>query len=221
MSNQDSFINEVSEEVRRDRLYALYKKYGWMAISVVVLIVIGAAVNEWRKASLAADAEAAGDALLSAFEDADAETRAAALAAVDPGENPARAAVVSLAEAAALAEGGDVDGAVTILETLAIDPAAPRVYQELAALKSVMLGAGTTEPDARISRMSGLVQNGSAFGLLALEQIALAEIEAGRTDEAIATLQEIMADARVTQDLRQRATQLMVALGAPQATLAE
>ena len=123
----------------------------------------------------------------------------------------------------ALADGqdGDVDGAVTILETLAIDPAAPRVYQELAALKSVMLGAGTTEPDARISRMSGLVQNGSAFGLLALEQIALAEIEAGRTDEAIATLQEIMADARVTQDLRQRATQLMVALGAPQATLAE
>ena len=110
---------------------------------------------------------------------------------------------------------------MTILETVSIDPTAPRVYQELAALKAVMLGADTTDPDARISRMNGLVQSGSSFALLALEQIALAEIQAGRTDDAIATLREIVADAQVTQDLRQRATQLMVSLGAPQSELAQ
>ena len=221
MSNQDSFINEVSEEVRRDRLYALYKKYGWMAISVVVLIVAGAAANEWRKAGQEAAAQAAGDALLSAFEETDTVTRVASLATIDAGDNAARAALTSLAEAAAHAEAGDIARSVTILETVSIDPTAPRVYQELAALKAVMLGADTTDPDARISRMNGLVQSGSSFALLALEQIALAEIQAGRTDDAIATLREIVADAQVTQDLRQRATQLMVSLGAPQSELAQ
>ena len=221
MSEQDSFINEVSEEVRRDRLYGLYRKYGWMAISLVVLIVAGASFNEWRKAGILADSETAGDALLAAFEEADAEARADALASFDPGDNASRAAVAALAEAAAMAEAGNIDGAVTILETVAVDPGAPLVYQELAALKAVMLGSESTEPDARIARLNGLVQTGSPFSLLALEQMALAEIQASRVNDAIATLQEIVADAQVTQDLRQRASQLMVSLGAPQAALAE
>ena len=31
MSNPDSFIEEVTEEVRRDKLFALFRKYGWIA----------------------------------------------------------------------------------------------------------------------------------------------------------------------------------------------
>jgi len=221
LSNQDSFINEVSEEVRRDRLYALYKKYGWIALAFVILVVAGAAFNEWRKASIAADAQAAGDALLSAFEISDPSGRAETLATLDGGENPGRAAILSLAEAGALVESGNIDGAVTILETLAIDPTAPRSYQDLAALKSVIVAGSSVEPDARISRLNGLVQSGGPFALLALEQIALAEIDAGRTEDAIETLGEILADAQVSQDLRQRASQLMVSLGAPLTALAQ
>ena len=63
------------------------------------------------------------------------------------------------------------------------------------------------------------MSTGSAFSLLALEQIALAEVEAGNTDAAIETLREILIDANVTQDLRRRASQLMVSLGAPQSAL--
>ncbi|NNL35893.1 MAG: hypothetical protein HKP35_08755, partial [Silicimonas sp.] len=66
MSNQDSFIDEVTDEVRKDRLYALYRKYGWVAALAVILLVGGAAANEWRKASARTQAEAAGDALLTA-----------------------------------------------------------------------------------------------------------------------------------------------------------
>mgnify|MGYP002067949300 CR=1 FL=1 len=51
MSNQDSFIDEVTEEVRRDKLYALYKKYGWIAaLAVVVLAALYAldSVQIWH-----------------------------------------------------------------------------------------------------------------------------------------------------------------------------
>ena len=62
MSNQDSFITEVSEEVRKDKLYALMRRYGWIAIALVVLVVGGASVFEWQKAKARAAAEATGDA---------------------------------------------------------------------------------------------------------------------------------------------------------------
>ena len=46
MSNSDSFIDEVTEEVRKDRLFQLFRRYGWIAGVVIVLIVGGAAWNE-------------------------------------------------------------------------------------------------------------------------------------------------------------------------------
>ena len=56
MSDTDSFIEEVSEEVRRDRLFRLFRKYAWLAILLVVLIVAGAALNEYRKITKQRDA---------------------------------------------------------------------------------------------------------------------------------------------------------------------
>ena len=58
MHESDSFISEVSEEVRRDRLYAGLRRYGWLIAALVVLIVGGAAFNEWRKLSRQASAQA-------------------------------------------------------------------------------------------------------------------------------------------------------------------
>ena len=36
MSDTDSFLQEVSEELRRDRLYRNIRKYGWIAILFVL-----------------------------------------------------------------------------------------------------------------------------------------------------------------------------------------
>ena len=40
----DSFIEEVSEELRRDRLFAAFRRYGPYAIAAIVAAVIGTAV---------------------------------------------------------------------------------------------------------------------------------------------------------------------------------
>jgi len=49
MSDTDSFIDEVNEEVRRDRFYFMLKRYGWIAVLAVILLVGGAAWNEYQK----------------------------------------------------------------------------------------------------------------------------------------------------------------------------
>lgn len=212
MSEQDSFINEVSEELRKDRLYRLFKRYGWIAATGIVVIVGGASWNEWRKAQSQTAAQASGDTILEALE-GDAEERAAALAEVSAGDNAARGAILILMQSEAVLANDDRVGAIALLEALAADTSAPSPYRDLATLKSVILGTGTTDPDDRIARLNALALGGGSFRLLASEQIALAEIEKGNSEAAVVRLREITADAQTSQDLRRRASQLIVALG--------
>lgn len=213
MSNQDSFIDEVTEEVRRDKLYALYRKYGWIAGLAVVLLVGGASFNEWRKATARSEAQAAGDMLLGALADDSPEARAAALTGLDLPADPGKRAVVMLLQAGASAEAGDTAKAREILDQLAGNTEVPSRFRDLAVLKSAILSAGAVPPDDRITRLIPISVPGSPYRLLAMEQIALAEIEKGDRDKALETLGKISQDAAVTQDLRARVSQLIVALG--------
>ncbi|NNE82168.1 MAG: hypothetical protein HKN18_18000 [Silicimonas sp.] len=212
MSNQDSFIDEVTDEVRRDRLFALMRRYGWIAILVVIVVVGGAAFNEWRKAAARAEAEAAGEALLGALSEETAEARATALAALPVADTGEKRAIAALLLSAAEAEAGEDAKALATLETLAGDPETPVIYRDLAILKRVMLGQDIP-PEDRIAALQPLMQPGNPFRLLAIEQRALAEIELGQTDTAIETLTDILADADRTEGLRRRVSQLIVALG--------
>jgi len=211
VSNPDSFINEVTEEVRRDQLYQYLRRYGWIALVVVLLLVGGAAYNEWRKAQTANAAQALGDSMLEALSTEDEVARAAAMAAVTA-QGPA-AAVAGLLTAAEQERAGDVAGAVATLDLLAQTAEVGALYTELAALKSLMLQADTMDPAARRNALAVLATPGAAYRLLALEQIALADMVAGDTEAALVGLRAIVEDAEVTSALRDRAQGLIIALG--------
>jgi len=211
VSSEDSFINEVSEEVRRDRLYALMRRYGWIAISAIVLLVGGAAYNEWRKATERASAEALGDAVLSALELEDPQARVAAVQAlVAEGNGDAVLAMIAAAEAA---QGDDRSDAIDRLRAVAQDPGIDPLYRDLAALKSVMLEGSEASNDDRLARLLPLTAPGAPYRPLALEAMALTHIDDGDTDTALEVLNEILADGETTEGLRRRASQLIVALG--------
>ncbi len=114
MSQSESFIEEVTEEVRRDRLFGLMRRYGWIAILVVLALVGGAAWNEWRKAQDAAAAQAAGDALIAALSADDSAARVSALREVEATSNGARIArdFLTVSE---LIETGATDEALALL----------------------------------------------------------------------------------------------------------
>ena len=62
-------------------------------------------------------------------------------------------------------------------------------------------------------QFDALAQPGAPLALLAAEQIALLDIEEGNAEAAIDRLKAIVEDAGVTADLKERATQVIVALG--------
>ena len=143
MSDTDSFIEEVNEEVRRDRLYGYLRRYGWIALLAVVLIVGGAAWSEYRKAQNRAQAEGLGDAMLAALAKNDNTDRAAALAAVKAG-SPSSSAVLRLLTAAEQVESGDSVSAVETLNAVAVDGEIPPIYRQIAQFKSVILQGDET-----------------------------------------------------------------------------
>lgn len=212
MSNVDSFVEEVNEEVRRDRLYGYLRRYGWIAVVAILVIVGGAAFTEYRKAQDRAEAEALGDAMLAALSANDSAGRAEALETISA-ETPTSAAVLRMMTAAEEVNAGNTDAAIATLNTIATDGEVPEIYRQLAQFKAVTL-QGTDAPAAdRRQALEAMAQPGNPFRLLAIEQLALIDIETGDTDAALARLKAILADAEVTPGLRRRASQLIVALG--------
>lgn len=212
MSDSDSFIDEVAEEVRRDRLYRLVRRYGWIAVLAVLLLVGGAAWYEWQKASARQSAQAFGDAILAALQEPDRAARAEALSEISAPSDGGRA-VLTLLTAAEAGEASPEEAAQMLL-SLADSAGVPMVYRQLATLKAVSLpGAGLSVEDRRM-RLEGLTQAGGLARLLAAEQLALIDTETGARDAALERLQRIVEDAEATAGMRQRVRQLIVALGA-------
>lgn len=212
LSDTDSFIEEVTEEVRRDKLYAIFRKYAWIPILVVVLIVGGAAYNEWRKASARSAAQGLGDNILTALSDADAAQRADGLAAITPANTDA-GTFLAMLEAAARTESQDRDGALALLDSIAANAAAPDSYRQIAELKAVMLRGADQGREERLEILDLLSAPGNPFRVIALEQKALVLAEFGNNEASIAVLRMILEEPGATQGLLQRAQQLIVALG--------
>ena len=185
VSNTDSFIDEVTEEVQRDKLYAALRKYGWIGVVAVVAIVGGAAYNEWSKSKAETLARANGDAITTALMAGgdDAGARADALAAAG------------------------VTGSARIVADMVR-------AGELAILKTAMIGAGDIAPEDRIAQLAGIASPGAPYRLLAEEQIATAQVELGDVEAAVAGLRAIAQDVEATEALRRRSLQMIVALGA-------
>lgn len=213
MSNPESFIDEVTEEVRRDRLFATFRKYGWIAIMLVALIVGGAAYTEWKKASHAAQAKVFGDSLLTALDENNPEARRKALADVAGAANgvPDGVAIQKLLLASDPA--GDKAGTLAALDAVANDAAISQTYRDLAVLRRVILAGADMDIAARRAALDPLAVPGRPFRTLAQEQLAYLSVEAKDTDAAITLLRAISTDQEAPTGLRQRANQMIEALG--------
>lgn len=215
MSESDSFLDEVAEEVRRDRLFALMRKYGWIGVALVAAIVGGAAFNEWRKAQAEATAERFGDAVMAALVNDKPDARMADLAKVSTDGAPGRAAVLGLMIASEAEGAGNRDAALSALEGIADNSEIPASYRQLAQLKSVILAGDSMDPAKRDSILATLAAPGAPYRALALEQQALALLADNKNDEAADLLAKLVQDADATPALQARVKQLLVALGKP------
>ena len=211
MSDTDSFIDEVTEEVRRDRMFNLLRRYGWIAVVAVLLLVGGAAWNEWRLSQQRAQSEALGDAIVSALQLETAAERATALQKIETAEAPAIVQLLSAAELAGDDRGGE---AIAQLAAVQSNGTLPLIYRHIAEFKALVIEDDSQSAETRRTGFENLIASGSALRVLAEEQLALLDIAANDVDGALVRLQRLLEDSEITPGVRRRVTQLITALGA-------
>lgn len=208
----DIFLDEVNEELRRDRLYGLLRKAAPFAIGAVLLLVGSIGVSEYLAGAREAEARAAGEAISAAALESDP---ASAYLEIAEGADEGVAVLARLRAAASLAEAGQTDAAADAYAALASDLSTPTRYRHLAAIREVLVRGETMAPADAIARLEPLTTVDAPYRAVALELAAVAELRAGDVDAARARLMEAVSAQNATEGVVLRASALLEALGGP------
>jgi len=208
-------FREIDEELRRDNLAQLWKKYGNYVIGLAVLIVIAtAAVVGWRSYQ-DKQREAQGAQYASALDlarqgkDADA---VAAFASLAQSSDAGRAVLARFEEAASKVNTGDTAGAIAAYDQLAGDRSIDASFRDVATLLSGRYTLDKGDPQTAIAKLQPLTAPTNPWHGLALELTALAELKAGDKAKALKDFDALGKDTTAPQAVRQRATAMAEAL---------
>lgn len=213
-------FREVEEELRRDRLYSLWKRYGLHVIAGLVLVVAIAAgiraYQAWDRAE-AGDSGTRYSRALELLQEDDTEAGRAILAELAADGYAAYPVLARMREAAVLGRQGEADAAVEIYDRVAADEDADDMLRDLARLRATILLVDQADPGIVRSRLESLAESDSPWRHSARELIALSLYRAGDHAAADAEYDRIMSDPAVPVGLRGRA-EMMRSLIAPNLT---
>ncbi len=225
MTNEtDSFVNEVDESLRQDRMLDYAKKYGpWLIGVFAAFILVLGGWQLWQAQSLNsarrhADEYSAAQALLEAGNAAGAKTEFERLS----GEGPrSYRSMARMEHAGILAQEGDLEGALAGFDAAA-EVAPDSVLRESAQIRAAYIAADVQDFAALQTRLQPLIDSGTRVSYLAKELLAVEAWEAGESQLARETFEQLTLAFEAPDSLRQRAQIALSVLGpAPAAAAPE
>jgi hypothetical protein len=211
-------FTEVDEDVRREELAKLWKKYGNLVIGAVCLVV--ASVGGWRayeywldrKAGEAGAAFDAAAVLADAGKHSEAET---AFAKVAADGTPGYQALAQLRQAGEVASRDAKEG-VAAYDRAAGELKGQPVFSELAAVRAAVLLVDTAKFDDMRRRLEPLAVPKAPFRHTARELLALSAWHNGDSTASRQWTQAAMDDPEAPQGVRQRMEVLAALLPEPE-----
>ena len=205
--SDDSFIREVDEELRSDRVQDFWNKYGKIVIGAAAAIILVTGGYRYYEYYTGQQAAAAGDAFMEAVTLSDDGKRDEAIAALDKlelGSNKAYQTLALMRGASERAEAGDADGAVTKFDSIANDSAADENLRAIARIRAAMLlvDSGTVADVEK--RVSPLTAPGGPYRASAREALGLAYYKVGDLENAFKQFNSLVGDNETPPSLAQR-----------------
>jgi hypothetical protein len=214
---EEAFLREVDEELRREQMQTMWKRYGIVALVVVLLgLAAFAAFLFWRAESLK-QAEGHGERMSAAIADiqagriTDAGKKLDALIA-DGG--PGYRVAGMLTKAAIATDKGDRKAAAALYAGIAADEKLAQPYRDIALIRQTLVEYDDLKPQQVIDRMKPLAIKDNAFFGTAGELTAIALIQTNRSAEAGRLLAAVAQDSNTPPSLRARTERLAITLGA-------
>ncbi|HYG85163.1 MAG TPA: hypothetical protein VD978_02800 [Azospirillum sp.] len=208
-------FQEVDEDLRRDRMSQMAKRYGGIVGTVAVLIVAATAGYQawqgWQKSQR----EAETGRLVSALSQT-AASPAKGIEALSSyaAKAPADLAVLARLNEAALRAGeGKSTEAVAIYDSIAADTQVGNIYRDLATLLSVMHQIGSGDAAQLQARLQPLTVDDNAWRFSAREMTALLTARAGDKAGARTLFQQLADDSLAPSGVRSRAADLAALYG--------
>lgn len=221
--SQDNIFREVDEELRSDRMRALWRRFAPFVIGGAVAIVLLVAANEgwsWYSNSRSAEASQELYAALDTAENGDLAGAQAQLDAIAANGSGGYPVLAEFRKAALLAEQGDSAAAVAAYDALASNQSNARL-RELALLLAgqVLVDSGTiADVEARLGT---LATDDSQMRRPARELLGLAQYKAGDFAAAQASFEAVLNDQQVQAPTRSRISYYLAQLLSEGAVVAE
>lgn len=215
-SDSDTFLREVDEELRAERVSNFFTRYGtWIITGVMVLL---AAVGGWiwwqHRQSVAAGE--LSEKLIQVSDQLEKNNAGAAAGAIDElaasGIDGYRLSAL-FARANAQVSTNAVPAAIETLKGIAADQTAPQAYRDAASIRQTLLEFDTLPPEQVIERMRPFAQPGNGWHGTAGELLAAAYIKQNKPQDAGRVFEAMARDQAVPESIRQRAIQMASTFG--------
>ncbi len=214
------FLEEVKQDLRRQRYEDLFNRYKMHLLALAILLVAGAGAQSWYRAHHTAVLQAAGDQYREAAAFVTQENADSALprlnAAAEKG-TPGYKHLAMLQRAKILTDRKQYAEAQVAYETLIADSSADVLLRDEAVVLSAWLmlehGDKDTKSEAITQRLQAMTGAGKPWNYTAQEVLALQAIKEGKKEEALKLLLQLQQDPGTPSTLRKRGGALFEALG--------
>ena len=212
----ETFVREVGENLRRDQLRDISRKYaGWLIAAVVLFLAASGGYIYWQDYQKK-QSEKAVEQLAQIYSDiakGRIETAPKRLDALTDAHGKAVRASAEFGRAAVAIEQNDVKLATAKFRALASDTSLPKPFRDLALIRQTELEFDSLKPEDVIARMQPLAKPGTPWFGSAGELTAMALIKQNKRLEAGRLFAKIAYDQQAPEAVRGRAVQIASTLG--------
>lgn len=214
--NNDAFFREVDEELRRDQVGTLWRRYGRLMLLGLALALAALAAFLWWQHDRTEKAGADGETLTHVLADLSEGKTEGAQAKLDTLAGSPRdgyRAAARLTSAAIALDRKDTKAAAASYAAVAGDATLPQAFRDLALVRRTAVEFDTLPPSTVIDRLKPLAGGGQAWSASAGEMVAIAHLKMNQPQLAGPVFAAIAKDESAPESLRSRATRMAGALG--------
>lgn len=212
----ETFLREVDEEYRRDKVRDFFMENRVFLIAAMVLSLAAAGGWIWWQSYQREQAGKQVEELAAAFQEigkGNAKQAEPRLQALAEGSSDAVRTTAIFTGAALDLENNNPKAATAKYRSIAEDEGQPEPYRQIALIRQTALEFDQLKAEDVIARMKPLAAPGEPWFGSAGEMTALALIKQGKKDEAGKLFAAIGRDLRVPEVIRGRAVQMASSLG--------
>ena len=197
MVESESFIKEVSEEVKRDKLFKLLNKFKWLLFSLIFLLVGAVGGYEYYKFSKKARAQKNGELLVSAIENLKKNGQALTEAI----DNKLVAVLIKLNEAKYFEEKGDIKSATETYKYIISKYGENKFFNHYSKFQLYLIDPAESLSDKKkIDVLDELSAPDGPLKLLALEQKLYLYVKINDLDSIKLQVKLLLSDQSITPE---------------------